>query len=31
MLAETPHGVPHYHALSLKEMGAVPGGAFRAF
>lgn len=22
---------PPYHALSLKEMGAVPGGAFRAF
>lgn len=21
----------HYHALSLKEIGAVPGGAFRAF
>lgn len=24
-----PH--PPYQALSLKEMGAVPGGAFRAF
>lgn len=23
--------VSAYHALSLKEMGAVPGGAFRAF
>lgn len=23
--------VPPYHALSLKEIGAVPGGAFRAF
>lgn len=31
MNAETPHRVPPYHALSLKEMGAVPGGAFRAF
>lgn len=27
----THHRVLPYHALSLKEMGAVPGGAFRAF
>lgn len=30
-VCKTPHRIPPYHALSLKEMGAVPGGAFKAF
>lgn len=30
-LQEHPYRVLSYHALSLKEMGAVPGGALRAF